>query len=386
MIHRDKISEAQNLLEVFPAVALLGPRQVGKTTLAKSIGAERNAVYLDLEAEADKAKLQNAAQFLAQQRGKLVIIDEVQRYPHLFQELRGVIDANREAGIKAGQFLVLGSASLDLLRQSGESLAGRIAYCELAPIHFGEYNQNLNSLWLRGGFPESVLASDEAASFIWRQNFIKTYLERDIPALGPRIPAETLRRFWTMLAHTQGGLLNASALANSLGVDSKTIANYLDLMVDLLLARRLSPYHVNIGKRLVKSPKVYVRDSGLIHTLLGIKTLDELLSHPINGQSWEGFVLENILNAIDQQMYQSFFYRTATGNEVDLVLEKNLKPTFAIEVKRSVSPRISRGMRQSIEDLKPEHTYIVCPVDKGYPIDENISVVNLSGLMHEINK
>jgi predicted AAA+ superfamily ATPase len=385
MILRDKIHEALQLLEVFPAVALLGPRQVGKTTLAKIISAGRSAIYLDLEAEADKAKLTNAAQFLVQQRGKLVIIDEFQRYPHLFQELRGIIDANREAGIKAGQFLLLGSASLELLRQSGESLAGRIAYCELSPIHFGEYNQSLHTMWLRGGFPESLLAIDEMASFMWRQNFIRTYLERDIPALGPRISAETLRRFWTMLAHTQGGLLNASTLANSLGVDSKTVANYLYLMVDLLLARRLRPYYMNTGKRLVKSPKVYVRDSGLIHALLGIKTFDELLSHPINGQSWEGFVLENILNTTDQQVYQPFFYRTATGNEVDLVLEKNLKPKFAIEVKRSFAPKISRGMRQSIEDLKPAHTFIVCPVDEGYPIDEHISVVNLLEMMHELN-
>ena len=386
MIDRQKVTEATHLLEIFPAVALLGPRQVGKTTMAKMLAAGRASIYLDLESETDRAKLTNPAQFLAQQRGKLVIMDEIQRIPHLFQELRGVIDANREAGIKAGQFLLLGSASLELLRQSGESLAGRIAYCELAPIHVGEYPEEINRLWLQGGFPESLLAIDGTASFAWRQNFIKTYLERDIPALGPRIPAETLRRFWIMLAHTQGGLLNASTLANSLGVDSKTIANYLDLMVDLLLVRKLSPYHVNIGKRLVKAPKVYVRDSGLAHTLLGIKTFDDLVVNPINGLSWEGFVIENILNAMDTNAFGPFFYRTATGNEIDLVLEQNLKPKFAIEVKRTAAPKISRGMRQSIEDLKPAHTFIVCPVDYGYPLDAHISVVNLPELLRELKR
>ena len=275
-----------------PAVALLGPRQVGKTTLALEGGERSHALYLDLESEQDRAEL-----YLADHLDKLVILDEVHRAPGLFPVLRGLIDRSRRAGHRSGQYLLLGSASPDLLKQSGETLAGRIAYLELAPLQVLETpDVPVDELWVRGGFPESVLAQDAMQSLRWRQNFIRTYLERDIPQFGPRIPAETLRRFWGMLAHLQGGLLNVAQLARNLGVDTKTAGGYLDLLVDLLLVRRLPPWHANLGKRLVKSPKVYVRDSGLVHALLNIADKEALLAHPVVGQSWEGFAVENLLD------------------------------------------------------------------------------------------
>jgi uncharacterized protein len=273
-----------------------GPRQVGKTTLAHAVAKGRSSVYLDLESPRDRAKLSDPALFLAQHEESLVILDEVQRVPDVFQVLRGVIDAGRRRQRGTGRFLLLGSASMDLLSQSGESLAGRIAYLELGPFDPLEVARDqCHALWTRGGFPGSFLAESDAESSVWRENFVRTYLERDIPQLGPRVPAETLRRFWTMLAHSQAGLLNAAALARALAVDGKTVTRYLDLLVDLLLVRRLQPYQANAGKRLVKSPKVYVRDSGLVHSLLRVDTLDQLLGHPVAGPSWEGFVIEALL-------------------------------------------------------------------------------------------
>jgi predicted AAA+ superfamily ATPase len=265
-----------------PAVALLGPRQVGKTTLALAVAETRPSLYLDLESEADRAKLAEPELYLGQHVDKLVILDEIQRAPQLFQSLRGLIDAGRRRGQGKGRFLTLGSASIDLLKQSSESLAGRIRYLELSPLDAGEAGrERLDALWRRGGFPESLLADSDAASLRWRMDFIRTYLERDIPQLGPHIASETLRRLWTMLAHAQGGLLNAVSLARSLAVDGKTVARYLDLLVDLMLVRRLAPWHGNVRKRLVKSPKVYVRDSGLVHALLGIADGEALLAHPV---------------------------------------------------------------------------------------------------------
>ena len=311
----------------------MGPRQAGKTTLALEIAKDFISVYLDLESEEDLAKLASPAYYLESHKDKLVILDEVQRIPGIFRELRGIIDKNRGTGKPTGQFLLLGSASIDLLKQSGETLAGRIAYCELSPITASEYPENIDQLWLRGGFPDSLLAASDQKSLLWRNHFIRAYLERDIPQLGPRIPAETLRRFWTMLAHLQGSLLNASHIAASLGVDGKTIMSYLDLMVDLLLVRRLPPLHKNLGKRLIKSPKVYIRDSGLLHALLGINDKEALLGHPVIGMSWEEFVIENILNTIDQNQDKPYFYRTSSSNEIDLVLEKSGNETWTIEVK-----------------------------------------------------
>ncbi len=289
-------------LEQFPAVALLGPRQIGKTSLALELGRLMPSVYLDLEAAADRAKLADPALYLSALGDRLVILDEVQRMPELFAALRGLIDAGRRQGQRSGRFLLLGSASVELIRQASESLAGRIAYLELAGLSVLEVNRNhIESLWIRGGFPDSFLAASDQASALWRENFIRTYLERDVPQLGSRIPAETLRRFWVMLAHHQGSLLNAAELGRSLGVDGKTIARYLDLLVDLLLVRRLQPLHTNLAKRLVKSAKVFVRDSGLLHSLLGLDDRDAVYGHPVVGGSWEGFVVETLLSVAPER-------------------------------------------------------------------------------------
>jgi predicted AAA+ superfamily ATPase len=364
-------------LGAFPAVALLGPRQAGKTTLARSIAAERAAIYLDLESPRDRAKLTVADQFLEQHEHELVILDEVQRAPELFQILRGLIDSGRQRGVSSGRFLLLGSASMELLSQSGESLAGRIAYLELAPFDPLEVDEDsMQTLWVRGGFPDSFLAASDALSASWRENFIRTYLERDIPALGPRIPAETLRRFWTMLAHAQGGLFNAAALARSLSVDGKTISRYLDLMVDLLLVRRLPPYHANVRKRLVKAPKIYVRDTGLVHTLLQLDALDALVGHPSVGASWEAFVLEALLRAAPARV-QASFYRTAAGAEIDLVLEVRAGELWAIEVKHGSVPKLERGFHSAREDLQPARSLVVYSGTERYPMGVGIEAIGV---------
>jgi hypothetical protein len=361
-------------------VALLGPRQTGKTTLALNIADERPSIYLDLESEKDRAKLSDAELYLSDHEDKLVILDEVHRVPGLFQNLRGLIDRGRRQGKKSGRFLLLGSASMELLRQSGETLAGRIAYAELTPFSVLEVQGNeLDSLWVRGGFPDSFLAPDGDKSLNWRLNFIRTYLERDVPLLGPRIPAETLRRFWVMLAHTQGELLNAAALARGLGVDGKTIAKYLDLTVDLLLVRRLPPWHRNAGKRLVKSPRMYVRDSGLVHALLGLGDKETLSGHPVIGKSWEGFVLENILSAAPERT-EACFYRTSAGAEIDLIVTLPGRKPWAVEIKRSLDPRPTRGFYSACEDIKPVASYVVYPGEERYAISKNVEAIGVTGI------
>jgi predicted AAA+ superfamily ATPase len=380
MIERLQAAPLRQRLEQFAAVALLGPRQVGKTTLALQLGQIQPSVYLDLESAADRARLAEPVLFLNRHADKLVILDEVQRLPGLFTELRGVIDAGRRAGRGIGRFLLLGSASVELIRQSSESLAGRIAFLELHGLSVLELEPGAQEqLWIRGGFPDSLLAPSEQASAIWRAQFIRTYLERDIPQLGPRIPAETLRRFWTMLAHGQGSLLNAAELGRALGVDGKTVTRYLDLLVDLLLVRRLAPLHANVGKRLVRSPKVYVRDSGLVHTLLGLADADAVLGHPVAGGSWEGFVIENLLTLAPEGC-QGWFYRTAAGAEMDLVLEWQGQRRWAIEVKRSLSPSLGKGFHQARADLQPERTFVVIPVEQGFPLAEGVEAVGLAEL------
>jgi predicted AAA+ superfamily ATPase len=368
-----------------PAVVLLGPRQVGKTTLAQEVGSTRPSLYLDLETVSDRAKLADAERFLADHEDELVILDEVHRTPELFQSLRGLIDRGRRRGRTSGRFLLLGSASMALLKQSGESLAGRISYLELAPFDALEVGHDqIERLWLRGGFPPSDLASSDARSLKWRQDFVRTYLERDIPQFGPRISAETLRRFWTMLAHNQATLLNAASLARGLGVDGKTVAAYLDLLVDLLLVRRMPAWHRNVGKRLVKAPKVYVRDSGITHALLGIRSKDDLLGHPIVGQSWEGFIVET-LRAVAPEGTEASFYRTSAGAEIDLVLALPGGQTWAIEVKRSSAPKVARGFHQACEDLRPHKRFVVYSGNDRFPLDadtEAIGVRELAGLLH----
>ena len=362
-------------------VALIGPRQVGKTTLAHAIAEQTDALYLDLEAGADRAKLADPALFLAEYEDRLVVLDEIHRAPELFQELRGLIDRGRRLGKGTGRFLILGSASVDLLRQSGESLAGRIEYVPLNPLDVLDVTAAtapMAALWVRGGFPDSLLAASDTDSLAFRRDFIRTYLQRDVSEFTlRRIPAETLERLWTMLAHGQGALLNASRLAASLGVSSPTVTGYIDLLVDLLLVRRLRPFHANIRKRLVKSPKVYVRDSGLVHALLGIEDHNALAGHPVAGASWEGFVIENLLAAVPPATAASF-YRTQAGAEVDLVLEPpGGRQPWAIEIKLGLTPRPSRGFHHAREDIGPERSFIVYSGDERYPLSEDVEAIGL---------
>lgn len=385
MIKRRILDDLLKAIQRTPAVALLGPRQVGKTTLALEIGDQCPSVYLDLEDVADRSKLSDAKSYLQEHADKLVILDEVHRAPEIFQTLRGLIDQGRRQGRKGAQFLLLGSASIDLLRQSGETLAGRISYRELSPLDALEVpDGELDRLWVRGGFPSSFLADSDDDSMSWREDFIRTYLERDVPQFGFRIPAETLRRFWTMLAHNQAGLLNAAALAAGLGVDGKTIARYLDLLVDLLLVRRLPAWHRNVGKRLVKSPKVFIRDSGITHALLRLGDKEQLLGHPVVGASWEGFVIESLLTAAPRGT-EAHFYRTSTGNEIDLVLTLPGGKLWAIEVKRSSSPKVERGFHLACADLEPEKRFVVYPGRERYPLGAGIEAVSLATLAQTLD-
>jgi predicted AAA+ superfamily ATPase len=370
-------------LAASPAVVLLGPRQVGKTTLALAIGGTIPSIYLDLEDPADRAKLADPALYLSAHADKLVILDEIQNLPGLFAILRGLIDKGRRAGRANGRFLVLGSASEELLRQSGESLAGRIAYRELPPIDITEIGTDTSDgrdrLWLRGGFPPSYLAADDAISFNWRRDFLRTYLTRDIPAFEPRVPAETLRRLWAMLAQSQGTALNASRLASSLSVSAPSVSRYLDLLVDLLLVRRLTPYHANLGKRLVKAPKIYVRDSGVLHALLGIPSRAALLDHPIVGPGWEGFVVETLIDCAPAWA-SAYYYRTSGGAEIDLLLELPDGALWAIEIKHSLTPRVERGFHAACSDLRPGRRFVVYAGQERVPLAHDVEAIGLMDL------
>lgn len=382
MIKRRLLPLIQKRITEVPAVVLLGPRQAGKTTLALALGKKLGAVYLDLESEQDRAKLAEPELYLSEHLGRLVILDEIHRTPGLFRVLRGLIDKARREGRRQGLFLLLGSASVDLLRQSGESLAGRVSFVELDPfdvMETGRTSSGRERLWLRGGFPESFLAPTDEGSLRWRRDFLRAYLERDIPQFGPRIAAETLRRFWAMLAHLQGGPLNIAQLARNVGVDVKTAAAYLDLLVDLLLVRRLPAWHANVGKRIVKSPKVYVRDSGLVHALLGIEDREALLSHPVIGLSWEGFVIENALSVAPEGT-QGFYYRTSGGAEIDLVLATPAKRLWAVEIKRSLNPRPEKGFHVACADLSPERKFVVYPGEESFPLGERVQAVSIAEL------
>jgi hypothetical protein len=380
MLPRRVSSRLNHLLGHSPAVVLVGPRQSGKTTLALEIAKTRPSVYLDLEDEADRAKVGDPVRYFADHEGELVILDEVHRLPELFQRLRGVIDRGRREGRANGRFLLLGSAAMDLLRQSGESLAGRISYLELGPFDALEVAPAaLDALWVRGGFPRSFLAEGDDLSMGWRRDFIRTYLERDIPQFGSRIPAETLQRFWTMLAHNQSQTLNAAVLARGLGVDGKTVAGYLDLLVDLLLVRRLPAWHRNAGKRLVKSPRVYVRDTGIAHALLGIRDKEALLGHPVAGQTWASFVTETLIAAAPDGT-EAHFYRTATGAEVDLVLTLPGGKLWAIEIKRGSAPKVERGFHSACADLKPDKRFVVYSGNERFGLDADTDAIGLTEL------
>jgi len=385
MIRRRLYDDLMKAMERSPAVGLLGPRQVGKTTLALEVGATRPSVYLDLEDPSDRAKLSDAKGYLSGHADKVVILDEVHRAPEIFQTLRGLIDHGRRQGRTGAQFLLLGSASIDLLKQTGETLAGRISYLELTPFDVTEAPAGQGDrLWVRGGFPPSFLAASDDDSLRWREEFIRTYLERDLPQFGSRIPAETLRRFWTMLAHHQAGLLNAAALAAGLGVDGKSVVRYLDLLVDLLLVRRLPAWHHNAGKRLVKSPKVFIRDSGLTHALLRIRDQEQLLGHPVVGGSWEGFAIESLIRAAPRGT-ETHFYRTATGHEIDLVLTLPEGERWAVEIKRSSAPSVERGFYLACADLKPHQRFVVYSGSERYPLGDGIEAIGLGDLIWLLN-
>jgi predicted AAA+ superfamily ATPase len=377
MLRRHAQSQVQSRLAQSPAVVLIGPRQVGKTTLARAI-AERHAgaLFLDLERESDRAAVAQPELFFPAHRDRLLVLDEVQHVPQLFAALRPEIDADR----RPGRFLLLGSASGELLRQTGESLAGRISTVELTPLLASEVEPGLvelQSLWLRGGFPLSHLAPDDEAAFQWRLDFIRTFLQRDLPDMGVRVPAETLRRFWTMLSHLQGQLFNASQLGVALGGAShSTAARYLDVLVDTLMVRRLQPHLANVGKRLVKSPKVYLRDSGMLHALLGLASVRDLQGHPIAGASWEGFVVEQVAAHLPSDA-QLGFYRTAAGAEIDLVIEHRSRK-IGVEIKFSAAPKPTKGFWQAVEDLQLDRAVVMAPVERSYPLAEGVEVVPVS--------
>ena len=385
MIDRPIATQVSELMREFAVVALLGPRQVGKTTLALEWASRHpGAVYLDLEDPADLARLTDPAALLSLHEHVPVIMDEVQRVPDLFPILRGIVDQRRRAGRRTGHFLLLGSATGALLKQSAESLAGRIAYLELPTLSAREVpTTQAQRLWTRGGFPEAFLARSDDASLRWRQQFISTYLERDIPQLGPRLPAQTLRRLWTMLAHEQGQLLNAAKLAASLAISGQTVARYVDVLVDVMMVRRLQPWASNGGKRLVRTPKVYVRDSGVVHALLGIKTQDALLGHPVAGGSWEGWVIENLLGVAPSGT-QPFFYRSSAGAEIDLVLQLPHGDTWAVEIKRSSAPAVGRGFHLAATDVQAHRRLVVHGGEHGFPMAGGIEAMPLMQALSEL--
>ena len=391
----DRLFESQliDALMDSPAVALLGPRQVGKTTLAQRLSKktfEKDIVYLDLELDSDLAKLDDAEGYLKRFENHLVIIDEAQRAPELFRVLRGLIDIRKRNGEKAAQFLLLGSASRDLLQHTSESLAGRIRFLELTPFSIEEIEHekgaksDLERLWSRGGYPDSYLARSDDASWEWRINFISTYLERDIPLMGPKVPATRMKRFWTMLAHVHGQQLNLSNLGKSLETSHTTIRNYLDLLTDFYMVRQVPPWSGNTKKRLVKAAKVYIRDSGLLHTLLNVTDMESLLGHPILGASWEGFAIENILSRLSSKWRYSY-YRTSAQAELDLVLEGPRNQIIAIEIKRSISPKITKGYHFACDDLKATQKIVIHAGADSFPMNGGIEAMGMETFLKKLN-
>lgn len=378
MLKRTATATIKQALKEYPVVGLLGPRQVGKTTLAKMIQRDesKHTVYLDLELPSDLNKLQAAELYLKQHENELVIIDEIQRMPALFPLMRALVDKNRIGG----RFLILGSASPALIKKASESLAGRVFYQELAPFSLSEVGAGkYQRLWQRGGFPQSYLLGDEHGSFIWRKNFVRTYLEMDIPQLGIGIPASQLRRFWAMLAHHNGQLWNASQIALSLGISAPTVRSYLDILEETFIVRRLQPFHSNTKKRLTKSPKVYIRDTGLLHYLLGSQSMEALQGHPGIGSSWEGFVVEQVARSIPGG-WRMFFYRTSAGAEIDLLIVDNANNRIAVEVKYSAAPKPLKGFWIAYQDLGCAKGFVVYPGKERYPISDDVWVLPIEDL------
>lgn len=378
MIKRRIQGAIESSLRKYPVVGIVGSRQAGKTTLAKMIrkGVSKKVIYLDLELPSDLNKLRDPELYLGQVTNSLVIIDEIQRMPSLYPLIRALVDRKRTGG----RFLILGSASPELIKRSSESLAGRILYHELSPFSVHETGHKRNQrLWLRGGYPLSYLAENDEGSFSWRDAFIKTYLEMDIPQLGIRVPSAQLRRFWTMLAHSHGQLWNASQIAGSLGISAPTVRSYLDILEETFVVRRLQPYYVNIKKRLIKAPKVYIRDSGLLHSLLRIGDIDTLMGNPTLGRSWEGFVIEQVIGLLPEG-WRCFFYRTSAGAEIDLLLEDKKNKPIAVEIKYSASPNAERGFRNALEDLSCRKAFIVYPGEETYPSGKNTITLSVKEL------
>jgi predicted AAA+ superfamily ATPase len=373
MFQRKSAPEIRQQLGLSPALAILGARQIGKTTLAKQIAAEYpDSIYLDLEKAQARAKLEQADVFFEANRHRLVVLDEIQNAPELFSTMRGEIDADR----RSGRFLILGSASFKLLQQS-QSLAGRLALVDMAPLLLSEVHQSfqdIQTLWVRGGFPGSFTAPQDDASWLWRDAFVRHFLHSDLPALGINVEPELMRRFWRMVAHLHGQLFNASSIAASLGVSSPTVTRYLDHLMQSLMLRRLEPFHANLGKRLVKSPKIYVRDSGLLHYLLGMRNVHDLMGHPNTGASWEGFCIEQICNHLPAGASVSF-YRTAAGAELDVVVETG-RETTGFEIKFSSAPKVSKGFWQACEDIGVHKAYVMAPVQEGWAMAKDVQVVS----------
>lgn len=386
MIHRSLEIKLQAALNAVPVVALLGPRQVGKTTLALEIASKfqgKKVSYLDLELDSDLSKLSDPESYLRRFENQMLIIDEVQRKPDLFRILRGLIDIRKRSGETSAQFLLLSSASRDLLQQSSETLAGRIRYLELSPFSVLEiYNTtdslgfNAEKLWFRGGFPGSYLAVSDDESWQWRDDFITTYVEMDIPLMGPKVPPERMKRFWRMLAHHHGGQVIASNLSKSLEVSHTTIKSYIDILTDFYMLRQIQPWSGNSKKRLIKSPKIYLRDTGILHNLLNISSFEDLLGHPVVGASWEGFVIENIIVQLSKKWRHSY-YRTASQTEIDLVLEGPDKKIWAIEIKKSLAPVPGKGFYTACEDIEATGKFVIYPGRERYPISNNTEVIGL---------
>lgn len=386
MIPRWITNEIKKKIAQAPTVALLGARQVGKTTLAKNIAKGMDSIYLDLEAPEDLLKLSDPAAFLRNHSDKLVILDEIQRAPDIFPVLRGLIDKGRMLGRKSGQFLFLGSASMDLMRQTSESLAGRISYVYMGGLNVietGDESNTIHKLWARGGFPESYLASDDAMAMDWLEDLIRTYLERDLPQLGFRVPATRMRRLWTMLAHLQGEPVNYSKLGTNLEIDGKTVTNYIDILSDLLLVRRVEPWYANVKKRLIKSPRYYIRDSGILHRLLGIDHYDALLHNPVLGKSWEGFVVENIHSVLPRRA-ETYFYRTAAGAEIDLVVRMSSSEIWAVEIKYGTAPKPGKHYSATCDDVGATRKYIIYGGDDEFQVGSDVTMISLPRFLQKL--
>lgn len=386
LINRKYADVVEMNRKVFPVTAILGPRQCGKSTLVKMLSGKIDSlVYLDLQNIEDVNKLSDTRLFFRNNEDSVICLDEIQQMPELFNDLRSIIDSNRQKG----RFIILGSASPQLIQSSSETLAGRIGFIELTPFLVSELIENnvkpytMSEYVFRGGFPESYLAENDEASRLWRENFIRTYIERDLPQLGVQLPSLQIRRLLTMFSHMQGQLFNSNKLAASMGVTHPTIRRYLDLFEQTFLVRSLEPYIINVKKRLVKSPKVYVRDSGILHQLLQINDFNQLLGNPVFGSSWEGVVIENVIAEMPE--WQPYFYRTATGDEIDLVMVKGDRK-IAIECKASTAPQLTKGFWTVIDDIKPEHVWVVAPINDSYPIKENVTVCGLSQIVQEVKK